>query len=348
MAKRAAELTRQAPEQAAGKGQNTVGLLRKTRRRYISLLKVGVSAGLLVWLITQIDMTRTLTVVAQARPLGYWAALLLFILGVPVRAYRWKILADGLHLDAPIAKLNEFYFVGMLFNSILPTGFGGDAVRAAKLAGHTGRVGESLGSVVIDRFLGIIVLVGMGVGTLVFAGHLVDRRLAWTLTMIFAIGLGGFWLLGRRSLLTHLGRFVPSTLRGSIASPMRALYAGLRGYRPSVLIRASLVSLVFNAMWIAVNVLLGWSLGIEARLYHYLLFVPVVSLSLVLPSIGGLGVREVTYVGLFGLIGVYRGTAFALGIMIYAVTVITGLIGGLILLIQAGREYLPTLRGEAP
>jgi uncharacterized protein (TIRG00374 family) len=304
-------------------------------------LKVGISGALLVWLITQIDLTRTLTVLAHARKAGYLVALALFIVSVPIRAYRWKILAEGLGLDVPIKKLTEFYFVGTFFNGVLPTGFGGDAIRAADLAHHTGRAGESLGTVLIDRFLGIIVLLAIGVGTLAFAGRPFERRLAWSLTIVLAIAVVGFWLLRRRKLLTRLARVVPPAPRRLLESPVRALYTGLQGYPSGVLVRASLVSLVFNALWIGVNVLLGWSLGIDASIYHYLLFVPVVSLSLVIPSVGGLGVRELTYVGLFSLIGVARGTAFALGIMVYAVTVATGLIGGLILLANASREYLP-------
>jgi hypothetical protein len=63
-----------------------------------------------------------------------------------------------------------------------------------------------------------------------------------------------------------------------------------------------------------------------------------VSLSLLLPSVGGLGVRELTYVALFGLIGVPEERAFALGILVYAVTFATGLIGGLIYLLQGARS----------
>ncbi len=58
------------------------------------------------------------------------------------------------------------------------------------------------------------------------------------------------------------------------------------------------------------------------------------SLALLLPSVGGIGVRELSYVGLFTQIGVASETAFAMSIIIYAVTVATGLIGGVMLLIQ--------------
>jgi hypothetical protein len=44
-----------------------------------------------------------------------------------------------------------------------------------------------------------------------------------------------------------------------------------------------------------------------------------------------------TYVGLFGLVGVPEEKAFALGILVYAIHIATGLIGGTIYLIQGVR-----------
>ncbi len=99
-----------------------------------------------------------------------------------------------------------------------------------------------------------------------------------------------------------------------------------------------------HVIWIGMNLILGWSLAIEVSLYHYWVFVPLDSLSLLLPSVGGLGVRELTYVGLFGLVGVAEQKAFALGILFYAIHVATGLIGGTIYLVQGAREYRPAGR----
>jgi len=60
--------------------------------------------------------------------------------------------------------------------------------------------------------------------------------------------------------------------------------------------------------------------------------------------VGGLGVRELTYVGLFGFIGVAEEKALALRILVYAIHIVTGLISGTIYLIQGAREYRPTSR----
>jgi hypothetical protein len=78
-----------------------------------------------------------------------------------------------------------------------------------------------------------------------------------------------------------------------------------------------------------VVVVLALGLGIRVSLWYYLLFVPLISFSLTLPiSISGLGVRETTFVLLFGQAGVEEPRALALSLTFYAVTIAVGLVGG--------------------
>lgn len=304
------------------------------------LLKLVISGALLGVLVTQIDIAGTFTVVAEARWVGCLTALGLFILGIFVRAYRWKVLVKALHMRVSFGQLTGLYFVGSFFSTVLPTGIGGDAVRAAELARHTGRVGESLGTVVTDRFLGIIVLLAIGDAALLLDRSSVDPRLTWTVAVLFTAGIVGFGLLRSKALMLRFSRLIPQVIK----APVMDLYESFQAYDLGALSHALAASLAFNVIWIGVNLILGWSLAIEVSLYHYLVFVPLVSLSLLLPSVGGLGVRELTYVGLFGLVGVAEEKAFALGILVYAIHVATGLIGGTIYLIQGAREYRPAGR----
>jgi uncharacterized protein (TIRG00374 family) len=302
------------------------------------LIKIAISAVLLVFLLTQIDGRALLQVLQDARWIGVWAAFALFIAGIFIRAFRWQILLQDLGLPLPLRTLSALYFVGAFFNTVLPTGFGGDVVRAAEVATTSGQAGTAVGSVVVDRFLGIVVLLAMGMAALLLAGTWVDPRLKWAIALLFLAGVAGYWLLRQRWLVRRIGQLMPGRLLSLVETPARGLYQGLEGYSPRALALALLASLAFNVTWIGVNMLLGWSLDIQASLAQYLVFVPLVSLSLLLPSIGGLGVRELTYVGLFGLIGVPEEQAFALSILVYAINVLTGLIGGIIYLAQGARS----------
>jgi hypothetical protein len=308
------------------------------RKLPIGLLKGLVSGVLLVVLLMRIDARAVGRALADVNWIGVAAALALFIAGIFIRAYRWQILLRGLDVPVPLRTLSALYFVGAFFNTVLPSGFGGDAVKAAELAHTSGQAGAAVGTVVIDRFLGIVVLLAMGAAALLLADDWVNLWLTWIIVGLLAAALAGYWLLRQRRLMRRLSKLAPQRLVRLVERPALALYEGLQGYSRRTLTAALLTSLVFNMTWVGVNVLLGWALGIQATLAQYLVFVPLVSLSLLIPSIGGLGVRELTYVGLFGLVGVPQEQAFALGILVYAITVLTGLIGGVIYLVQGIRQ----------
>jgi len=66
--------------------------------------------------------------------------------------------------------------------------------------------------------------------------------------------------------------------------------------------------------------------------------VPILSSLLALPiSISGFGVREGGYVSLFGQAGVEPNRAIAMSLLFYALGFATGIVGGLLYLVQSAR-----------
>ena len=129
------------------------------RKRLFDILKIVVSAGLLVYLLVfQIDVRELWSVVRQAR-WGYLVvAMILMIMGTALRAVRWQVLLQALDIHVPLRRLVQLYFIGAFFNIFLPTGLGGDAVKMAELARSTGRAPEAVGTTLVDRATGLWVL----------------------------------------------------------------------------------------------------------------------------------------------------------------------------------------------
>jgi uncharacterized membrane protein YbhN (UPF0104 family) len=87
------------------------------KTRWMNILRVLISAGALVFLFWKIGLGETLTVLRQA-DLRYWlAALVLFILSLVIRAFRWFILIRGLDLKVPFGRVVRLYFIGAFFNA---------------------------------------------------------------------------------------------------------------------------------------------------------------------------------------------------------------------------------------
>ena len=118
---------------------------------------------------------------------------------------------------------------------------------------------------------------------------------------------------------------------------LKALYGSLHLYGPAALLRSSAASLVFNLMLILTNYLLGLAVGIDLSLWYYFLFVPIISASLMVPSIGGLGVREAAYVVLFAQVGVAHTQGLALAVAYLATMLLPALIGAIIYIVEGIR-----------
>jgi uncharacterized membrane protein YbhN (UPF0104 family) len=117
-----------------------------------------------------------------------------------------------------------------------------------------------------------------------------------------------------------------------------ALAEAVAPYNRRALSLALAVSLAFNLLQIGWNVALAQGLGLHVPLVNFLIFVPLTAVALLLPAFGGLGVRELTYVGLFGSAGVPQASALALSLGVYLITVATGLVGGVVYLIGGMRR----------
>jgi len=115
------------------------------------------------------------------------------------------------------------------------------------------------------------------------------------------------------------------------------LYASLHLYGPGALLRATAASVVWNLILILAYYLLGRAVGIDLHLWYYFLFVPIISAALLIPSVGGLGVREGITVILFTQAGVAESQALALGLAYLLTLWITALIGATLYFTQGLR-----------
>jgi uncharacterized protein (TIRG00374 family) len=105
---------------------------------------------------------------------------------------------------------------------------------------------------------------------------------------------------------------------------------------------ACIISLIFDLMLIWLVRLIAISLGVYLPWGVFFIFTPIISFSLVLPiSIGGLGVREQTYILLFQVFNIPAETATAMSLMFYFLSsVLIGLIGGILYIIENIRKSL--------
>jgi uncharacterized membrane protein YbhN (UPF0104 family)/RimJ/RimL family protein N-acetyltransferase len=320
--------------------------VRKAVRRHLgNLLKIGVSVGLLAWVLPRIGLAEIWHEI-QSVHLGWLGlAFALCVLGTALRAFRWQALLLGLGLRVSLGRLIKLYFVGTFFNTFLPSGFGGDVVRVLELAQDSRRAHEATGTVLVDRLTGILVLLAMALLALPFSLTVISPALAATLAALAIGGLVGGWLLFQERWLGRIIGLVPDGLPFGIKSQVERLYAAICGPGPKAIRQALGVSLAFNVLLIFLNYAIALSVGVDVPLGYFFLFVPPTSLALMVPTVGGLGAREWAYTELWPQVGVAAAEAGAMSLLNYAVNAATGVIGGLL---YAGDSLVAIVKRPPP
>ena len=309
------------------------------RKQLLNILKIVVSIGLLIFIFNSLDFRVFVSVISRANLWWLFAAFVMVMLGVVIRAFRWQILLNAIGVNVSINELTAIYLIGFLFNNLLPSGLGGDAIRMVELNRHSRRGSDAVTSVVVDRFLGLSALQAIALVTLVFNWGAIPAAVAYFTVIIFLAGLGVGFLLINRPLYLVLQEKIKLFRYFTQIKFIDKLFASFQSYPLWALGQSYLVSFGFNFSWITANFCIGTALGAQATLAHYAVFVPITSLVLVIPiSFAGLGVREEAYRQLFGQVGVPGEIAVAMSLLIYVFgNVFTGIIGGIIYLLRGAR-----------
>ncbi len=308
-------------------------------KQLFNLLKIIISLALLFFIFRGLDLAAFVQAVSTANPFWLSAGLTMMMLGVVIRAYRWQILLDAIGVVVPIKELTAIWFIGFLFNNLLPSGLGGDAIRIMELNRHSERASDAVTSVLVDRFLGLLALQAIALVALVFNWRAVPTVIAYLSVVIFAGILTAGYLLINPTLYHFLQNRVGLFRRLTEINTIRHLFESFQRYPLAALSRSFGVAIIFNISLIGMNFFIGLGLGAEATLPQYAIFVPITSMVLLLPiSFGGLGVREGAYQQLFGQIGVPPETAVAMSLLVYFFgNICTGFIGGVIYLLRSAR-----------
>jgi uncharacterized protein (TIRG00374 family) len=306
------------------------------RKHLLNLLKITVSLVLVVVILRSVDVTVLWQVIRHANPWYLVGALAASMAGVVLRAYRWQILVNDQGVTASLGELTALWFVSFLFTNILPSGIGGDAVRAYELSRSSERGAQAVTSVLVDRFVGLFALQTIALVALAFSWRLMPDQLVFITVLLFSISLLAAAVLAFPPLWNAAEKWIPFFDRLLSIKFIRSLVDSLQSYTHSALLRAFVVGLVFNILLITITVLVARGLGDTLPLPYYMIFVPIASIVILVPiSFAGLGVREGTYVFLFSLVGVSREMALSISLLIYAVgTVAPGIVGGVIYIVR--------------
>ncbi len=293
------------------------------------LLRLTLSFGLLAWIFSKIDMEHTWSVI-QSADVGYmlWAGVVFFFINILI-LLRWDILVRALKLDMPFWTIAKWFFIGLFCNLFLPTSVGGDVVKTIGLSRQAKQKPKVFASVVLDRlcgFAGIVIVAAVmfvvgyrqipdrAVGLSIIAMTLFSLTITAVLfshrIYSFCCRLFDRWPKFKKSIMDVHYDIV--LMKGKVS----------RG------IAAILLSCVAQVLAAYACYVVAKALHQDVDFFYFLIFSPLVCVATALPSIGGLGVREMGWVYLLSKVGVAQGVAVGISLINFLFMVLVGLIGG--------------------
>ena len=290
-----------------------------------TFVRIAITAAILGYLFTRIDMAAAARGMAAISLPHLALVLALVAVDRSVMILRWVLLLRSSGTNISIAKASRLFLVSSFVGSFMPAGVGADAARAYGLAQHTSMGSEALASVAVDRLLGILSLVAMGVVGVIAWGRSGggDWRILASIAVLAAVSISVFWAdrLFRAIVPAHHhdGAVARRILRTSDAV---SRYRNRRG----ALVHVMAWSIVVQLLRVTQAYVLGLGLGLAVPFSYYLLFMPFALLLLLLPiSVSGFGLPQGGIIWLLQPYGVPAETSFALSTLI----VLTGLAGNL-------------------
>lgn len=308
-----------------------------------TVIKICVSLGLIVFLVFRIEWSGVATNLGKVSAWVIAAAIGLQITIYIIGTWRWSVLLALHQLGHHLKALIPIFFVGALFNNLLPSVTGGDLLRAYYIYRQKHGIAVAVSPIITERVIGLVTLVGLAALAVSYVDieNPITSMLRAVLPLIFfglviALALIGYskvyWPVHRSFERWQHIKVVEAVLRITEASHR---YIN----RPTVMVQLVALSVLGQLVEISLFWMLGLGVGAGIDFWHYVVIVPLIFVVASLPiTIGGHGVRETAAIALFGLYGVAEDQAATIMVVFLAVLLITSLPGLYFFMSMKGRK----------
>lgn len=293
-------------------------------------VKLLISGALVGFLIHRFDVADAARQLAMVEPWHAAAAALLYGGVHVINAAKLQILMPQRRVRTVLA----FVLVAQAYSLLLPGQLAGEAVKAYRLARDGGEGGRVASSVAFDKMTSLAALLLTTLGGLLVESRRFGNTLLPTL-------LGGLALIAAMAGLLALERVRRLALallsgsgwRGRLGGPVAAFFDTWTHHatRPRALALSLAYGVAGQSIQAVATWILGAGLGIDLSLALWCVIIGALTVVLLAPlSIGGLGLREASLIGLLGLFAVAPDRALAIAFAILAFQLLVTVVGLLV------------------
>ena len=259
------------------------------------------------------------------------AMLVAATLVMAIQANRWK----GLSVQGPEIPFKTYYAytaMGYFFNNLLPTGFGGDAVKSLAFGKKFNQTSQSVSAVLLARIQGLLAMFLCFFIALPFALSKAEIPLVYTLIMTAAsLACVIFILLCLFSDKLPIPQFISNKF--SFIGKLQSSLSIYRKHKKQILL-SSLDSLWLQLLTLFIAYAYFRAVGVDIDISILVVFTSItIVISMVPISLNGIGVREGTQVALFtGILGIPAPVVLSAGLLGYIPLLFQAAQGAVVLL----------------
>lgn len=330
--------------------------LKRLRRLLYWLLPVIILAVVF----SRIDFAALGRTARQADTFLALAALFSFPMFMVLGGLRWnRATSRYCNRAIPLSFSVQHYWAGLALGIFVPGSVGWDAYRVIVAGRRYGHYAMNAAVILVEKMLALLAcatLVSLAYPfvTLSTDVPLLRELIDWSHILLLG-------MIGLLFLVIYFSRLEFSrALAGKAESYMLNLVSRVLGrpaaeagaqpgysyfhaamaplHRPRFLLELLVLSIAILSLSALINQLLFRAVGHELPFVVNLLLAPMFFLIFVLPiSVGGVGVREASYITLYGLFGVPVETALLVSFLVFAGDIFNSLIGALLLYVDRNK-----------
>jgi len=309
------------------------------KKKVIFILKLVVSIGLILILISNVDTKNLLTNIRKVNIFLFGCALSLSTLTILIRSYKWKLLLQVQGASLSLNKIQAISYMSLFFNNFFLGTFGGDAFRIYKTMNYLNFKGSAIASVIMDRFTGVtsifLVLFLSSIGELYIEKTYFMQEQLYAIIIFSLIILIVIYAIFKFFIKfsTFTGFLKLSNFSNIIDSFIHSITI-YQKHRKTVLM-CLLLSTIFQIVKSIAMFFFALSANVNINFMHLIFIIPIVTLVLMIPiSLNGIGLHEGAFFFYFEKIGIDSSSALLIAFLPRIAMFILSLIGALIYMLE--------------
>jgi len=306
---------------------------KKLKDKLLYLLKIIISLSLLIYLLSKIEWEKSLSTIQNANFFWLGLAVILSIFDNILLTYKWNLLLKVRGKIVSFWRLFSINMIGGFWGLFLPSSLSTDVVRGYYLIKTSSDKAISVTSIFVDRLfalLGLIVFVSIA---LFFSGDIFKDLYLETYIIIFLILIVIGFIIFNSNYFSNVLNLLDEKLgKKKLFGKVIKLRIALIEYikYPLTLTYSFFLSLIVQLFRVFWYIIIAWAFNVNIPLVYYFIFCPLIIVVLMIPvSIGGLGVREGTFVTFFTMAGMSLDEAVIISFTSSLITNIIVASGGL-------------------